>query len=258
MGNNIKFYSKNLIDDNATFSFTSANTAFAHYLYDNQRNNKVISLTSNDTTNEVWTITLNGTQAFDTIFIDNHNIKSGTLKYWNGSAYADFSTPIAWTANTSTTNLYSFTAVNTNSVQLTMSTTQLTNAQKYVGELRLFSLIGELVKNPSSINNLEFYRKKTVNETVAGGNILTLYGNKFKVSFTLNDATETDVSLIENLANYAFPFYIHMCGGLTTYTQRGFRIQDMFFVNYINDFIPQLKENILDIGTIIEVELWEV
>ena len=53
------------------------------------------------------------------------------------------------------------------------------------------------------------------------------------------------------------PFYIYPSGG-TVYTQRGFRLQDMFFVNLLNDFEVKPKNSLLGIGSRILVEVGEV
>jgi len=258
MGNNVKFYTENYINSRCTFVFTSATNSLSNRLYDNDRNLKLVSLSSNDTTDEIWTITFPFAQEISSIFIDNHNIKSGTLKYWNGGSYVDFSTPISWSANTATTNIFSFTAISTTKIQLTMSTTIIANAQKCVGELRAFKLLGEFTNNPSGVSELAFYKKQMLNETANGGNVQTIFGKKFKCTLDFDNAITVDVTLLETLSDRADSFYLHLCGGVITYTEPGFRIYDMFFVNYINDFAPLLRSNILGIGSEIQASFWEV
>lgn len=258
MGNNVKFYSENYINANSTFSFTSAESSLATRLYDNTRTPTLISQTSDDSTPEVFEITFDDIRAIDTIFIDNHNIKSGAIKYWDGATYQDFSTPIAWTNNAATTNIFSFTLVSTNKIQLTMNTAIVANAQKYVGELRAMTLLCELTDNPSSVPELAFYKKQVLNETATGGNVQTIFGKKFKCTLGFDNANNTDITLLETLSDRASSFYIHLCGSVITYTERGFRLQDMYYVNMTNDFKPQLRSNILGIGNNIELDFWEI
>ncbi len=257
MGNNFKFYTENYINNRCTFSFTSATNSLSNRLYDNSRDLKLISLGSNDTTDEVWTITFPYQVDIDTIFIDNHNIKSGNLQYWNGSAFVDFSTPISWSGNIATTNIFSFTSVGISIIKLTMSTTQAANAQKYVGELRCMALIGEMQENPSSITDLTFYKKQVLKETSNGGNCQTIFGKKFKMTALFDHANPTDITLLETLNDRLNSFYLHPCGGITTYTEPGFRLQDMYFVNFVNDFKPLIRGDVLGIGSQIEVSFWE-
>ena len=97
-----------------------------------------------------------------------------------------------------------------------------------------------------------------MNETANGGNVQAIFGEKFRASMTLNDASDTDVTLIETLNGLADSFYILVGGGTLTFTQIGFRLRDMFLVNFISDFEPNIKNNIIGIGTVIVLEFWEV
>jgi hypothetical protein len=256
MGNNLRFIDENQIDADATFVFTSASTALAKYLYDNDRTTQLTSSGSNDATPEVFTITFTSAKTMDRIFVDNHNIKSGTLKYWNGAAYVDFSSAIAWSASATTSNFYEFNSVSTLRLQLTMNTTIVVNAEKVVGQLRGFAELGEVATNPSDFP-VSFPEASVMHSTSKGGNVYVFFGSKFRTAMTFSDASDADVTLFETLKNLGTPFYVYPNGGQTTLTNRAFRTQDMYFVNYTNPFQPELKAGLLGINTVIEVILEE-
>lgn len=257
MGNNMKFFSGNLIDMNCTFAFTSASTSLASYIYDNDRRTKLTSIGSNDSTPEVWTITFGSSVTFDTIHFGTHNIKSGTVKYWNGSSYVDFSTPAAWSANAAVGSYFHFNSVTTTKIQVTMNTTMVVNAEKYVNQIAVVVLLGELVNNPS-IFDPEFPEDAIIHQTAKGGIIYVLNGSKFSAAFTFQ-AGDADMTLLRLLKDQWLPFYILPCGGVATYTQEGMRIQDIYLGCWINSFKPQFPKNrIVGAYTEIVMEFREV
>lgn len=253
---NVKFFGMNQIDENATFTFTSANTNLASYLYDRNRNTKLTSSGSNDATNEDWVIDFGSSKTFNRLWVDNHNIKSGNIQYWDGAAYQNFSTAVTWSANTATTSYFEFDSVSTTKIRLRGSTTITTNAEKQVGELRAFTELGTMGTNASGVQQ-EFYDKAQQNEGATGGNIFILFGSKYRASWPFTDADATDVALLYTLKTLGTPFFIYPCGG-SGQTDVGFRLQDMFYVNYVNGFAPNLRQGILGIGQAITLEVAEV
>ena len=247
----------NKITSGATFTFTSANTAFSSYLYDNRRQFKLTSIGSNDATPEVWIIDFGVSTTIDRIYIDNHNIKSGDLKYWDGAAYVDFSSAISWSANAEATNYYEFNSVSTAKIRLTMNTTMVVDAQKFVGELRAFVETGTVSVNPAS-NDFEIAEKSQINYVSDGGSIRVSFGEKYHADIMFSDANAADMTLFRTLKDSDDPFYFFPCGGITTYDQEGFRLRDMYLCNWINSFKPSLKSDLLGIGTSIRMELAEV
>jgi len=236
MGTNFKFYKENKLNDDTVYTFTSASTANASALYDNDRTSKLISVGSDDVTPEVWEFDFGSDQTIDAIWFDNHNIKSGNVQYWNGAAYVAFSPAINIIDNTKTTNFYEVTQVSTQKVRFTMNTTQTVDAQKYCGGFRALELLGELTDNPAQDSYFQdFAERRTIHNTTKGGNVLVSFGIKFAAKFILSDADDDDVELAESLKDYAAPFFIFPCGG-ELYAQPGFRLKDMYFVNYMNNF----------------------
>lgn len=253
---NVKFFGLNKIDENATFTFTSASTSLSSYLYDRNRASKLASVGSNDATNEDWVIDFVSSKTFNRLFVDNHNIKSGNIQYWDGAAYQDFSTPVTWSANASTTSYFEFNSVSTTKIRLRGTTTMVANAQKYVGELIAFLELGTMTVNASSVDP-EYIDKSVQNEDATGGSIFILFGKKYHATWVFSNADATDAALLLSLKELNTPFFIYPCGG-TGQNEIGFRIQDIYLVNYINNFAPKLKSNLYGIGQSISMEVKEI
>lgn len=256
MANNVKFYNSNQIDSIATFTFTTANSALSSYLYDNDRTTKLPSIGSNDATTETYLIEFSTSKTFDAVHIDNHNIKSGDVMYWNGFAYVDFSTAATWSSNSASSTFFSFNSVSTTKLRIRMNTTIIANAQKYIGEIRAFAIIGTVSANPTEASP-EFIERSVQNQGAVGGNIYILFGKKYHVIMRFNDAPIADVLLFLSLKELGKSFYVYPGGGDNN-IDVGFRIQDIFLVNYVNPFSPAPKSNLLGVGSVIELELSEV
>lgn len=252
----VKFLGTNYVDENCTFAFTTANTNLASYLYDRNRSSKLTSIGSTDASNEDFEITFSTSRTFNRIFIDNHNIKSGSIQYWNGSAYTDFSSAISWSANTATTNYYEFNSVSSKKIRVRGSTTMVANAQKYIGELLVCAEIGTMGTNASSVDH-SFTYKVAKHQTSTGGIKRVVFGKKYTATWSFSDADSTDTTLVESLYDLVTPFYIYPCGG-SGQNEHGFRLQDIFYVNVTNDFSPNIKSNILGIGCKFDLEVAEV
>lgn len=256
MGTNLKFFGRNLIDDNASWSLTSALNANRSNIYDNDLNSTLQSVGSTDATPEVWEIVFTSSKTFNRLFIGNHNIKSGTLQYWNGSAYTDFSSVISWSANATANNYYEFNSVSTTKIKLTMNTTMVVNAEKFVGELRVMLNFGEMGVNPQLIRP-KLGGGGNSFDVRTGGNVTIRFPDKFKgkINFTKLDAT--DYALLQSLRDAYDSFYVYPCGGSTSNVEECYRVQDMYFVNWVNDKEPIPRGELLGVGVAMNMELKE-
>lgn len=236
---NIKFYDKNLLDSTCTYTFTSATSANAMFLYDNDTKTKLSSSGSTDLIPEVWIVEFTQTKSFNRVFIGGHNIKSGKVEYWNGSAYVDFSTPASLTANAIDGSLFEFNTVNTTKIKLTMNTTMIANSQKSVTELRVFRELGSVSMNPSKVKN-EWPDASKEYATSNGGTVFVYFGEKFKTKLSFTKASAADVALFRSLKERGEPFYVYLCGGIDTYTEEFWRPSDMYFVIYTSEMTSEL------------------
>ena len=260
MGTNIKFYDSNELDDtNTSYSFTSASSGLSSYLWDNDYDTKLTSSGSDDVTPEVWTMSFTSTITIDAIYIGNHNIKSGNIQYStnNGSSYNDFSTAITLSDETEDYHIYTFNSVSgITDIRFTMNTTQTVDAEKYCGQFRAFELIYEMLQNPAT-DDPEEDENSRLHRLGDSGSVYIYFDGKYHNTFTFSDATDAEIIQLRALKTRKKPFYIFPGGGDTTKTQWGWRIDDMYYVNYINNFASKLKNNIIGIGSMIEVEVLE-
>lgn len=250
----IQFYDVNSINVEATYAFTSATNSLSYFLYDENRDTKLISSGSDDVTDEVYQIDYAESKTFDAIHIDNHNIKAGKIEYWNGAAWVDFSTPIAYSGETESTHFHTFNSVSTEKIKLTMNTTQTVDAEKFVGQLRAIGVLGTVNANPSEFDP-SFYQKRTINETATGKTVNVNFGESYRAEYFFTDADSTDITLFESLKNRTNSFYVYNCGGVSTFTDLFFRLQDIFRVTIVNDFKPRPKSNILNLNSVYVFEV---
>lgn len=239
-----KFFTKNILDENSTYTTTSGTALSATYLYDRILTNIYTSVGSDDVTNEVIEIEFSGSEAFNRIFINLHNIKSGIIEYWNGSAWVDFSTPISLSNNTDTVSYFEFDSVTSSKIKLTLYTTMVADDEKKIAELLVFTELGTLTEAPVK-TKISFPKYGIQRRAANGGSINVIFGKKYQGSFTFTSLPVVDVELFETLDNLGTAFYIWPCGG-NTYTNIGFRLKDIYLVNYINDFAPDDNANLLD------------
>ena len=261
MGTNMKFYDTNELDSaNTSYSFTSASSTLSGYLWDNNYNTRLISIGSDDVTDEVWIFSFTSAITIDAIYLGNHNIKSGNIQYSddNQGSWNDFPTAISLSNNSDTYNIYTFTETSgITDIRFTMSTTMSANAEKYCGQFRAFSLIYEMLSNPAT-DDFEEDENSRLHRLGDSGSVYVYFDGKYHNIFTFSDATDAEILQLKTLKDNKRPFYIFPGGGDTSITQYGWRIEDMFYVNYVNKFAPKLKNNILGINSVIEVEVLEV
>ena len=255
---NPKFFTKNKLKDNCTYTFTSAISAIASVLYDRDRTTTLASVGSNDATPEVWDITFSSSQSIDTIIVDNHNVKSGGIQYWNGAAFVAFSTAATWSANALTTSVFSFNTVSTTKLRVTMNTTMVVDAQKSVGLIYAMATIGQPSAAPATLD-LEFVEDSRAHKKAAGGTLYVYFGARSVLKYLFSDATVADVTLFSTIKNLGVEFFIWPCGAVASATTDvGLRVYDLYLVNYVNNFKPDFKSNVLGIGTRVTMDFKEV
>ncbi|MDR1453888.1 MAG: hypothetical protein LBJ25_07960 [Candidatus Margulisbacteria bacterium] len=257
MAANVKFFDTNRINSQSGFDFTSADAARAYILYDNDNSNRLFSNGSNDSTPEVWTIEFSGAYDLDALAAFNHNIKSGNIQYWSGAAWANFSPAAAWTNSTDKNSYFEFTRVSTKQIRLTMNTTQIPNQDKYVGQLRALTSLGNLIKNPVEVTP-KLQPKDFDYTTATGGSVYGIAGIKYQATVKFQNAPEADQTFLVELKTRNKQFYFYPCGG-SGQTDVTFRVDDMYLVNFTGAVSPKLAgKNLFGIGIDTSITLKEV
>ena len=252
---NIKFFKNNILNSTTSVVFTTAVTASATYLFDENDGTKLSSVASSDTVSEVWDFEFTGAQPISGFHIANHNVKAFSVKYWSTTSYVDFSTPIATTTNSGTyTFLGDFDNVSSSKVRFSFDTTIDANDQKSVGGIRILKEIGEMSRNPIKANT-NYHENSKSYYTDSKENVFVLFGVSTKFDLSFNNAPAIDISILEDCKYLGEPFYVYLCGGSERSTARGWRLQDIALVNYTNSFDPKTTDNALQNGEDIKVKL---
>jgi len=206
----MKFFNTNQIESFNSITVSSGD-AKKSYLYDRNFSTKWQSAGSNDVTTETIEIVWATEKTIDRISLITHNLKSYTIQYWNGSAYADFSTPISESANTATSNFHSFNSVSTLKIKLSATTTITADAQKEISELLAYAEYFAIPAGyyPDS-ENPGFYYKQTEHEKVDGGSLVVIEGTrgKYRNVFNFERIPKTYYDYIKALKDVHQSFWI--------------------------------------------------
>ncbi len=133
-----RIYSRNWVDANSVISSTYGGTTGA--LFDRGTVVQFVTTGANSdaTTFEVTINFYDGgvsqTRSVDSMFLLNHNLKTWTLYYWNGSSWVSATSQAA---DTQTSRYSAFTLFSASSVKLSCTATQTTNQEKAIGEIVL-------------------------------------------------------------------------------------------------------------------------
>jgi hypothetical protein len=270
MASQIKFFNKSYIDIDAPNSSISVTDAVAtdngSGLVDlmRNRNNSSAWLTtgSTDAANTTLVFDMSEEQTVTDLILVVHNLKAFTLKYWNGSTYVDFSTPISETTNTETTNFYSFTAVDTSRIQLVITGAQVADDDKYIRQMIVTQKLisGQFIGWPI-IKSMVHNTSKQINKMLSGKvNIVQAVG---AVSFELsvkNWNIDADLKIIEEIFFGRKGVLVSLSGGdeaQFSHLRIGYRKQDIYLMRSINDYSPAWVSGIYTNGIKTKINLAE-
>jgi hypothetical protein len=270
MNNGICFYEKSKMDLDlgtaitvAVSDSTATDTGSTYTdLMRNRRNDSGWATTgSNDAANTTLTITALDAFDIDTIFLILHNLKAYTLKYWNGSAWTDFSTPVNVSNNSDTTSRHTFTQVSTTSIQLVITGTMVANADKFIAQMVLTQLIGQLTTG-MSISNSTTSQVRRVTQMISGKYKVARNLGGFSCTIQKNNMTDdTDLTLLETLYQKPRGFLVWLNGGSSTQFKTlriGYRPQDLYLMDFKNEYTNQFDKGNYNFGTNINAQLVEI
>lgn len=264
----IKFFKKNQGAD-ATVSATSGDGA-AKFIIDLDVDSYWTSVGSSDAETETLTIQFDGSKTLDRILLLDHNFKSFTVKYYDGSSYVAFSnvvgingslSGITETAFAQDSSYYEFDSVTTLSIQIAVTTTQTTNAEKYLSQAIATSEYGTFVGYPE-VSSVDLTRNTRLKKTLSGRFSVqksqqTLGFNIRFRNYPSTTVYNVDIDLALTLFETEDPFLIYPCGGRYTsqyfnYQIPGFRLKDCILSqikkNYKLKYVKNIYTNPLDVG----------
>ncbi len=254
----IKFLRKNRgdIDDENVTAAVSSGTGTRGYARNRKRYLRWESVGSDDVTTETYTYNFGAAYDIDRVILKRNNFKAFTVKYWNGAAWTHVANvvtkegtqaDITETANEKSTNYYEFDSVNTEKLQLTITTTQVVDAEKYLYEFIVSEELGTFEGYPTYAGN--FPKNRAKKKAATGSVAQTILGESFNcaLAFAFYPVL-ADHTLMNTLWDLNKEFLIYPCGANADQFRFpnfiGNRLEDIFLVAFSTDFSPAYENNI--------------
>lgn len=271
----IKFFTrnKNLAEDGATGTATTGNSILERAL-DKNPLTKWRSVGSSDATTETLIVDFPEDVTIDRLLLVDHNWKSFTVKYDSGGVYTDFANVvgldgslgggISETTFADDTAYYEFDSVTTDSLELTVTETQVADAEKFLTQLISCQELGTLTGFPL-IRGLRPSRNVR-SKNVLSGKVLAQKSEesmKFDLDFKNFGSTFTsDLDLMFSLFEREDNFLVWLSGGRRgstyfSYGLRGFRLKDVYEMQATRDFPLSFRDNVYVNPVNVKVKLEE-
>ena len=120
----------------------------------------------------LFTVDLLWGRNIDTIMLQS-NFAAFTIKYWNGSSFVDFATPVNVSGNTSAFLLLSLGALyNTQKIQITATSTIIANSEKVITEMAITRLFNSMIV--SALEGAAVNHVRTTTKNIKGASVQIL------------------------------------------------------------------------------------
>ena len=263
MSYQIRFFEKNKADfsDAAVVATASQGVGFETFALNRSNLSAWVTNSSVDADNTTFTIDFGDLHYIDSVLLVKHNFKAYTVKYWDGSAYQDFSTAINVSGNSDETKFHQFTAVNTTKVQLTITGTMTANQDKFLYQFIVTKQIGQfngwpVIKNPIVSRNRQFSKMLSGKQSVR--EMIGAFSCTLSVKTLSNSA---DLDIIESLYLSNEGFLLWLCGGSESQfssSRIGYRMEDLYLMKCHNEYKPEFYNGLYKAGIVTTVDLVEV
>jgi hypothetical protein len=259
----ITFFEKNKADFTDTLVSATASEAssYAYRVLDRSNLTAWVTTDSLDANNTTLTVDLVNQHQLTDILLVEHNFKAFTVKYWDGAAYQDFSTPIAETNCTDTTSRYSFTEITTTKLQVTITGTQVANDDKSLCQFIATKLIGTLNGWPL-INNPVLSKNLQKTQMLSGKTNMIRNVGAFSCQLDVkNWRDSTDLTTVETLYDSVEGFLVWLGGGNESQfssVRQGYRKKDIFLMSCVNEHVSQWADGLYKSGMVVSIQLAEV
>jgi hypothetical protein len=263
MSQPIMFFKKNKADYQNPSAVVTASEGGTFAPFVQRRSNGIGWMTTGsvDANHTTLTVNFNDIQTISDLILVKHNFANFNVKYWNGSAWTDFSPAVSRSGVTESTTRASFSAVQTTQLQLTINGTQVPNSDKKLSQFIATELIGQLkgwptIKKPSFNKNKQNSKmlsgKVTVGENVGG------FACDLEVKLW---SDSSDLSIVETLYGSGSGFLVWLCGGDQSQfssVRQGYRLEDFFLMKCTNDYSPEWFSGLYSSGLNLTLSLAEV
>ena len=267
----VKFFDKNkaLFRDGNTAS-ASTNDAAAKFALDISKYTRWESIASNDTIIETITINFRSVQIIDRLILTEHNFKEFTVKYNGGLEFTNVSNldgdlvgGISETTYDKDTSYYKFDSVSVSSIVISVTTTQVANAQKYLTQFIATTEVGTFAGFPR-IQNVQHNRNIKGSKALSGRNVIQkgYETTTFRMNFKTYPV-QADIDIVEGLHEREDSFLVWLCGGRYgaehfTIEQRGWRLRDFYNMQVSRPLSANYEKSIYQNGVNTTVSFLEV
>ena len=267
----VKFFDKNkaLFRDGSTAS-ASTNDSAAKFMLDISKYTRWESIGSNDSTTETITINLGTATTLDRLILTEHNFKAYTVKYNGGTDFVNVSNldvdlvgGIVETAHDKDTSYYKFDSVSVSSITISVDTTQVANAEKYLTQFVATVELGTFAGFPR-VQNVLHNRNIKGSKALSGKNVIQkgYETTTFRMNFK-SYPVQADITLVESLHEREDSFMVWLCGGRYgtdhfTIEQRGWRLKDLYNMQLSRPLGANYEKGIYQNGVNTSLALVEV
>lgn len=257
----IAFYERSmcLASDGAT-ALASSGDASAERALDRNTFTYWLTSGSTDAATETLQIIFDEDKTFDRIFLIDHNFKGYTVQYDVSGVWTHFASVVGLdgsmaniteTTYSKDTSYYEFTPVTTGKIQISVTTTQTANDEKYLNQAIVTEELGTLAGYPN-ISSVELSRNLRV-EKMLSGRVLTMKSDEFfsaDLKFrNYPPSLSDDIDLIFELHDREDNFLVWLCGGKFGSTRfkkqmRGYRLRDVIPVQITKSIEPTYNDSV--------------
>lgn len=236
----------------------SSNTADQNLFLGQNKYFKWKSSGSDDMTTETLTITLAESVAINRIFLLGINFKAFQIQYGAGSDFSNVTGLDSYSGSAIDVSDYAgdaayfeFDEVTTDTIIITIDTTQTADAEKEIVQFIATNEIGTLTGFPT-ITGGAADRTERRAVSVSGRSHIEKGYESFSFSLELSSYNvQADLDVLEGLHDRNEPFLVWLCGGKPTnfrFKQRGFRVGDVYQMQTVGEMTSGYYRNIYPAG----------
>lgn len=266
----VSFYEKNYIDLSASgveFIIDDSEASnfgedFVSYVRNRNNDSGWATTGSNDAGNTTIEVTWADDRVVNALFLVMHNFKSFTVKYWDGSAWADFSTAINETSNTDATTYFNFDNVTTSKLKIVINGTFVADEDKFMRQLIITKLMGDgQFEGWPQIKSPEIRLNKIVNKALSGKVSVADQTQAFSCELAVSNwNSDRDLTIVEEIYFKREGVLIWLNADTSeqfSSLRIGYRPQDIFLIRPINEYRPEWAGYLYNTGMKINMKLSE-
>lgn len=263
MASQIVFFRKNWVDFERATSVATATEATALALYVLDRSNRTAWGTSGsvDANNTQIAVSSGGDiGTIDSVLLLGHNFLNFLLEYQDPTSLL-WMTISNVVSNMASSNFFTFAAIQTANIRVTVYGTQVPNSEKILGQFIITSTLGKLAGWPVIAKPI-LGRNLLAQDMLSGKSSVVQNIGMYSASLTVaNWSNPADLSIVESLFDNSEGFLYWPCGGDQNQfrsVRQGYRMQDIYLVRCVSEFSPEFAQGLYQSGMKLQIDLKEV